>query len=327
MKLNIATFIFILGGMLSTGYSQIKIEVLDDDLKSIINVDAKSEIIATGLTLSEGPLWVESEKMLLFSDVPANVIYKWTQKNGQEKYLSPSGFTGKNSKAEGSNGLVLNKKSQLVLCQHGDRKIALMNAPLNKPVSNFITLADNYKEKKFDSPNDLTYGPAGNLYFTDPPYGLKGMEKDSTKAAPYQGVYMLSKNGKVTLLVDSLTRPNGIAFFPDGKTALVANSDGKKPVWYIYDVNSKGLFNNGRIFYDASKLNKKERGAPDGLKIDKQGIVYASGPGGIWIFSKSGKVLGKIRFAQRVTNCALSADEKTLFVTTGMEVLKIGLRD
>jgi gluconolactonase len=146
------------------------------------------------------------------------------------------------------------------------------------------------------------------------------------KEAPYQGIYRISKNGAVTLLTDSITRPNGIAFFPGGKTLLVANSDPAKQYWYAYDLDKDGLFTNGRIFYDATDASRTARGLPDGLKIDRQGNVFASGPGGLWIFDKTGKLLGKIRANVLVSNCSLSADQKTVYMTADMYVLKMKMR-
>jgi len=304
------------------------IEKLRPELDAIISSDAVIEKIADGFTWCEGPLWVESEKMLLFSDVPNNIIYKWTKQRGKESYLSPSGYTGtiKRGGETGSNGLLLNKKNQLILCQHGDRKLALMNAPLDKPAPIFLTLASGYNGKKFDSPNDAALHSNGDLYFTDPPYGLEKNVQDPNKEAPYQGVYKLATNGTITLLTDSITRPNGIAFFPGEKRLLIANSDPNKPFWYVYDIASNGSLINGRIFYDATAASKTEPGMPDGLKIDEQGHVFASGPGGLWIFDAAGNVLGKIKVNSLVSNCYLSKD-RTLYITAHKMVVKVQLKN
>ena len=304
------------------------IESHDPALESIVHKDARIEIIADGLDWCEGPLWVESRKMLLFSDVPQNIIYKWTEAKGKETYLTPSGYTGTAVRGgeTGSNGLALNLQGELVICQHGDRRMALMNAPLDKPKPLFTTLANGYKGKKFDSPNDATYRSNGDLYFTDPPYGLEHNVKDPLKEAAYQGVYKVTSSGVVTLLTDTLTRPNGLAFFPGHAKLLVANSDQDKPYWYIFDVDKKGLLANGKIFYDATAQSKAMPGLPDGLKIDRQGHVFATGPGGVWIFNAAGKLLGMIRVNGLASNCSFSADEKTLYVTADMYVLKVSLR-
>ena len=297
-------------------------------LDSLITKDFSIRIIADGLDWCEGPLWIENKNMLLFSDVPQNVIYKWTEEKGKEQYLTPSGYTGITPRGgeTGSNGLLLNNKGQLVICQHGDRRMALMNAPLDKPQPVFTELAGNYKGKKFDSPNDAVYHPTGDLYFTDPPYGLEYKEKDPHKEAPFQGVYKVSGSGEVTLLTDTLTRPNGLAFFPAHKRMLIANSDSSKPYWYVFDVDKKGQLTNGKIFHDATTAGKIAAGLPDGMKIDRQGNVFATGPGGIWIFNQSGTLLGKIRINGLASNCSFSGDEKTLYVTADMYVLKVTLR-
>ena len=167
------------------------IERIDPELDSLVSNDAKIEIIAEGHDWTEGPVWIEEKKMLLFSDIPKNSIYKWTSEKGEELYLKPAGYTGTAQRGgeTGSNGLLLNSKGQLVLCQHGDRRMAVMNAPLDTPKAEFTTLADNYMGKKFDSPNDAVYRSNGDLFFTDPPYGLEKNILDPSKAAPYQGVY------------------------------------------------------------------------------------------------------------------------------------------
>lgn len=303
-------------------------EQLDPQFSSLVSKTAKAEILADGFIWSEGPLWVEQHKMFLFSDVKKNVIYKWTKEKGKEIYLSPSGYTGKIPRGGelGSNGLGLNIKGQLVICQDGDRVVSVMDAPLNKPKAKFIKLAAGYRGKKFDSPNDLAFLSNGDIYFTDPPYGLEKNVDDPLKEAKYQGVYKISAKGKITLLTDTLTRPNGIAFFPGGKTILIANSDQGKAYWYAYDLDKNGLFTNGRIFYSANSATQKAAGMPDGMKIDKKGNVFASGPGGLWIFNRTGKLLGKMIFNDVVSNCSFSNDEKTLYLTSNHRVLKVTLR-
>lgn len=301
------------------------IDRLDERLENIIDPDANIEVLSQGYEWSEGPLWVDSLNMLLFSDVPMNTVYKWTESDSIEVYLKPSGYTGtsaSNSKEEGSNGLALNGDGQLVLCQHGDRRVAIMDAPLDAPASRFTTVADNYDGKKFNSPNDVAIRSNGDYFFTDPPYG---MPENATQEIPFQGVYKAS-NGMVTLLVDSITRPNGIAFMPGEKTVLVANSDPQKAIWYAFDVADGDTLTNARIFYDATTAAKSEQGLPDGLKIDKQGNVFATGPGGVWIFNSQGDILGKIKIPAATANCALSADEKTLYITADSYLLRLKLR-
>lgn len=306
------------------------IERLDPALDNIISANAKAEIIAEGFEWSEGPLWVEKHNMLLFSDVPMNTIYKWTEAKGNEVYLKPSGYTGAEPsvcKEPGSNGLTFDKSGNLVLCQHGDRQMARMDAPLDKPEAKFISLANNYNGKRFSSPNDAVYNSAGELFFTDPPYGLQTQDdSDSKKEIPFNGVYKVKANGEVILLVDSITRPNGIAFMPGERKLIIACSDPARPNWYIYDVNGDSL-TNGKIFYSAAEEAKTMKGLPDGFKVDKNGSIFASGPGGIYIFNSEGRKLGMIRLENSASNCALSADEKTLYITNDMYVLRVKLRD
>jgi gluconolactonase len=304
------------------------IERIDPAINDIISENAVVEILADGYDWTEGPLWIESQKMLLYSDVPKNVVHKWTEENGAEVYLTPSGYTGTaptKSGEPGSNGLVLDNDGRLVLCQHGDRRISRMDAPLDQPKSAFTALAAGYEGKKFNSPNDVVFRSNGDLFFTDPPYGLPTQdESDPTKEILFQGVYKVSADGKITLLIDSLTRPNGIVLTPDEKTIIVANSDPKKAIWYAFDLAENDSVTNARVFYNAT--GEKENGSPDGLKIDKNGNVFASGPGGIWIFNKDAKVIGKIKIPANTANCAFADNDKTLYITSDNYLLRIKLR-
>ncbi|HZI54536.1 MAG TPA: SMP-30/gluconolactonase/LRE family protein [Chitinophagaceae bacterium] len=304
------------------------VERIDAALDNIISADAKPEVIADGFEWSEGPLWIESHQMLLFSDVPTNTIYKWTEAKGKEVYLKPSGFTGTDSKSKepGSNGLILDNSGNLVLCQHGDRRMARMDAGFDKPEAKYITIADKFNGKRFSSPNDAVYNSFGDLFFTDPPYGLPSQDdSDPAKETTSNGVYKVKKNGEVILQADSITRPNGIALFPGEKRLLVACSDPDKPNWYEFIVAGDTLI-NGKIFYSTEGQNHGV-GSPDGLKIDKNGNVFATGPGGIWIFNSEAKVLGKIKLDEPSSNVALSPDEKTLYITNDMYVLRVKMRE
>lgn len=304
------------------------IERLHPDLDAIVDSTTQIEVLADGFDWAEGPLWIEEEQALLFSDVPKNIVYKWTEATGKEVYLTPSGYTGAAPRGGelGSNGLARDGQGRLVLCQHGDRRVAHLNAPVQNGKPQFATLAGSYSGKRFNSPNDLVFDARGNLYFTDPPYGLLKNMADSSKELAFQGVYRVDTSGVVTLLTDSITRPNGIALTPDERHLIVANSDSLKAAWYIYDMNPDGSLANGRLFYDATAARKREQGNPDGLKIDKRGNVFATGPGGVWIFNSGGTLLGRIRFAEKVSNCAFSADEKVLFITADDYLLRVKLR-
>lgn len=303
------------------------IERIDPEINTVIDTNAVIEVIAEGFEWSEGPVWIEAQNKLLFSDVPGNTIYSWSEAKGTEVYLTPSGYTdsAKRGGETGSNGLRLMRDS-LVLCQHGNRQIAIMSAALNDPKPTFRALADGFGGKRFNSPNDLAIRSNGDIFFTDPPYGLEKGTDDSTKQIPFQGVYRVGTDGRVTLLLDSITRPNGIALTPDEKTLIVANSDPEKAIWYAYDITAGDSLSGGRIYYDATAAGKQEKGLPDGLKISRQGYVFASGPGGIWIFNKEGKLIGKFKIPEATSNCALSDDEKTLYVTSDMLVLRIRMQ-
>ncbi|MEQ1586561.1 MAG: SMP-30/gluconolactonase/LRE family protein [Cyclobacteriaceae bacterium] len=303
------------------------LERLDPALDVIISTEAKAEIIAEGYTWSEGPVWIEKENMLLFSDVPENKVYKWTEAKGAELFLTPSGFTGDSTRSpeRGSNGLLLLNDS-LILCQHGDRQVVKMNASLANPKPSYTSLARLYQGKRLNSPNDVAYRSSGDLFFTDPPYGLVDQDKDVEKEATANGVYKVSASSEVSLLVDSLTRPNGIAFFPGEKKFLVANSDPSKAIWYEFEMGPDSV-RSARIFYDATSNTATEKGLPDGLKIDSKGNVFATGPGGVWIFDSTGKVLGRIKLPEASANCAFSPDEKTLYITADMYLLRVKMRD
>jgi gluconolactonase len=303
------------------------VEFVSPELSSVIKKTAKVESIAQGFQFTEGPVWVEKSKMLLFSDVPGNTIYKWTAEKGKEIYVKPAGYTGAAARSGfvGSNGLVITPDGKLLICQHGDRRVARMDAGLEAPESKFVTVADRLNGKRLNSPNDLVLHPNGDMYLTDPSYGLSGNGKGPDRETPYQGVYKIKKSGEVELLVDSIEQPNGIAFFPGRKTMLISNSDNAKKRWYVYDVTTDGRLANGKVFYDVS--SERGAGGCDGLKIDKNGNVFATGPGGIWIFSKAGKLMGKIKVnGQVAANCAFSPDEKTLYITASTQLLRLKMR-
>lgn len=303
------------------------IEFISPELSSLIKKEAKVEVIAEGFQFTEGPLWLEKEKMLLFSDIPANTIYKWTEAKGKEVYVKPGGYTGSEPRGGfmGPNGLYKTKDGKLWVCQHGDRRIAATDAPLNAPKSNFVTVAGSYDGKKLNSPNDFFMSSKGELYFTDPAYGFEGGMRDPKKELPFQGVYRMDKAGKITLLIDSMQAPNGIGILPDGKTLLVANTQGRGRGWYAYDIASNGALENARVFYNPGTT--REPGGCDGFKIDKKGNVFAAGPGGIWIFTKEGKLIGKIKVNNlTAANCALTANGKTLYITATQYLLRVKLR-
>lgn len=302
------------------------IEVLDERLNNIIPAGARPELIADGFDWSEGPLWLSEQQLLIWSDVPTNRIYQWDG-DSVSVYLEPSGYTGSRARGGemGSNGLLLDPEGRLVLCQHGDRRIARMDASLSSPTASFTTLADNFEGKRFNSPNDAAYGSNGNLYFTDPPYGLEQQMTDSLKETEFQGVYRIATDGEVFLMTKSLSRPNGIAFSKDFKKCYVSNSDPEHAVWMVYDVDEDGNLTNESVFFDATSMVEENNGLPDGMKVNRAGTLFATGPGGVFVFTPSGEHLGTIRSGAPISNCALNDDESVLFMTSDAMILKIEL--
>ncbi len=309
--------------------SKFSIEIIDES-KDILDPNATIKVLASGFTWTEGPLWIEDGNYLLFSDIPNNKVYKLDHKNDTTTYLSPSGYTGENFKGEepGSNGLLLNPEGELILLQHGDRKISKMNASLNNPTEDYITLVDTYKDKKFNSPNDAVYDSIGNLYFTDPPYGLPKRLDDPDKELNFQGVYCLLSSGELILLDDQLKFPNGIGISPDGKHLYVSTSNPEKAAWYVYDIIAPGHIKNRSQMSDVTDMVDKEgqQGLPDGLKVHSSGAIFATGPGGVWVFGPSGKVLARIYTGQKTANCAFDFNEKKLFMTADDYILSVDLK-
>ena len=303
------------------------VEVLDEELKLILNPEDKLEILAEGHDWTEGPLWIDTHKMLLFSDIPRNSVYSWNEKTGTQLYLSPSGFTGENFEGSepGANGLLLDPDGHLVLCQHGNRQVVKMDSPLKNPQANFIPLVDLYQGKKLNSPNDAVFDSKGNLFFTDPPYGLPQQMDDKSKELNFQGVFKSDLKGNITLIDSTLSRPNGIAFSPDEKRLFVANSDPNNAIWVVYELDKEGTVLVKKTFFDTTHLTSKEKGLPDGLKINKKGYLFATGPGGVFIFNPNGKHLGTIKTGQATSNVALNNNENELFITADSYVLKLNL--
>lgn len=294
---------------------------VDPRINSLLPADAHIQKIAGGFDWAEGPVWQRSEKRLLFSDIPKNMVWQWSAEKGLKSFLKPSGYTGAEPRGgeSGCNGLTLNAKGKLVLCQHGDRRIAL----LNDDGKTFTTLADRYEGKRFNSPNDLVYHSSGDLYFTDPPYGLEKGPDDPKREMNYCGIFRLSKDGKVTLLTKDLTRPNGLGFSPDQKTLYVANSDPLKAIWMAFPIKDDGTLGNGAVFYDVTRHVPSMKGLPDGLKLDTQGHLFATGPGGVWVFTPKAEVLGRIDPGCATANCGWGEDGCTLFLTADKSLCKI----
>jgi len=295
------------------------VERLDPALDQLIAADARMEKLVEGLDWSEGPVWDDKTRALYFSDVPQNVVYKWDGKALSE-YLRPSGYTGTEPRGgePGSNGLAI-RDGKLYLCQHGDRRVAAWDAEGKK----FVTVAGDFEGKKFNSPNDLCFDRSGHLFFTDPPYGLPKNVDDPTKQIDYQGVYRVSPDGKITLLTKEMTRPNGIALSPDQKTLYVANSDPKQAIIKAFPIQDDGTLGEGKVLFDATPMVGKQKGLPDGLKVDTKGNLWATGPGGVLILTPDGKHLGTLATGEATANVAFGDDGSTLYICADMYIAKI----
>lgn len=296
---------------------------LDEEINQLIAEDASIEILADGFNWAEGPVWVAELNSVLFTDVPENKLYRWEETKGLSVFLNPSGYTGyaPNEKKSGGNGLILDGEGNLLIAQHGDRRIARVNAPLKNPGS-FETIVDRFEGKRFHSPNDLVLHSSGDLYFTDPPYGLNG-DNDPLRELKTNGVYRLDGDGKISLVYSQLNRPNGLAFSPDEKTLYIANSDAKRNLWMAFDVVDGKLLNE-RVFFDATSMNLA--GLADGMKVNSKGYVFATGPGGVLVFNSKGKHLGTILTEERTANCAFNEDESVLYMTSDRYLTRIKLK-
>lgn len=294
---------------------------LDTRLDQIVPKDAVLEKVAEGFDWAEGPVWNRAGKYLLFSDVPTNSIIKWKAGEGPSVYLKPSGYTGNEpftGREPGSNGLTFDQEGRLVFCQHGDRRISRLEKDGSR-----TTLVENYQGKRLNSPNDLVYKSNGNLYFTDPPFGLPGTFNDPKKELAFQGVYRLSRDGKLTLLTTEVKAPNGIAFSPDEKKLYVADSS--RALWFVFDVKADGTLSPGNILFDGTEESKGRPGVADSLKVDVYGNIYAAAPGGLFILEPDGTLLGRFDLGTATGNCAWGEDGSTLFITSNHILYRIRL--
>lgn len=290
---------------------------LDPAIDDLLPKDACVEKLAGGFTFIEGPLWRPSG-VLWFSDVRGNVTRQWSPDGRVIELLRPGGYNGNGLPPGGligPNGSTAGRNGSVLLCQHGNRRIVSIDGALKQS-----PVVERFEGKRLNSPNDLVYRSDGTLYFTDPPYGLPLLDEDPSKELPFNGVYML-KDGELRLLVDDMTRPNGLAFSPDEKTLYIANSDDNHRYWRRYDVADDGTLHNGRVFADVSAA--PEEGLPDGMKIDERGNVWATGPGGVCVFTPEGRHLGTIAPPEQPANCAWGDDGSTLYITACTSLYRI----
>ena len=285
------------------------LDVRSAKLLDLVDSGAQVEQIGTGCVFTEGPIWDAEGGFLLFSDIPANQMKKWTSDSGITTFRQPSGK---------SNGLTYDKHKRLIACEHANRRVSRTESD-----GTVTTIASHYEEKKLNSPNDVVVKSDGSIYFTDPPYGLTAAYgKEGEQELDFQGVYRLSEDGQeLTLLVDDFDRPNGLCFSPD-ESVLYVDDTARMHV-RAFDVQSDGTLANGRIFAE----EEGENGVPDGMKVDQQGNVYLTGPGGIWVFDPVGTHLGVIQVPEVTANLGWGEDDwKTLFITATTSIYRIQLK-
>mgnify|MGYP001399063115 CR=1 FL=1 len=300
----------------------VTITSLDPRFDQFVPKNAQLEKIADGFTWVEGPVWNKQSGYLLFSDIPANAVYQWKPGEGTKVFLKNSGYSGSTlfaGKEPGSNGLTFDANGQLVLCRHGDRQIGRLETD-----GRITPIATRFDGHLINSPNDLVLKSNGDLYFTDPPFGLPGVFDDPEKA-PVQGVYRVTKDGTVTRLIADIKAPNGIAFSPDEKTLYISDVDPKRAAWLAYDVNPDGTVTNGRVFFDATRWRKDPFFGPDGFKVDRHGNIFGARPGGLSVIAPDGTLLGMIETGQPTSNVAWGEDGSTLFITGSGSVYRLRL--
>ena len=293
-------------------------------LDALVAPGARIEKLAEGFMWTEGPVWIPDGDYLLFSDVPGNKIHRWSEADGISVFLDPSGAENSSGFREpGSNGLVRGPSGTILMADHGTRSVARLDLATKKKTF----LATRFQGKRFNSPNDLVLSRSGVIYFTDPPYGLEGLNQSPLKELPHNGVYRLDPDGSVTLIISDLTFPNGVILSPDERTLYVAVSDPGRPIVMAYSLDEKGNITGKRVFADMSAgVAAKLPGLPDGMAIDVAGNLFQTGPGGVSVFAPDGRLLGRIDTGEPVANCKFGDDGRTLYLTANNAIARIRTR-
>lgn len=295
-------------------------------LAALVPPRARVEKLAEGFTWSEGPVWIRDGNYLLLSDVPANRMYRWSETEGLSIFLEPSGYDGPDPslfREPGSNGLIPGPPGSILMADHGNRAVARLDLATRRK----SFLATHYAGRRFNSPNDLVLGADGSIWFTDPPYGLEGLNHSPVKEQPVNGVYRLARGGEVDLVAEAMSFPNGVILSPDGATLYVTNSDPARAVVLAYPILENGRLGPAEVFADMTDLAcDGMSGLPDGMAIDVGGNLFATGPGGVHIFSPGGARLGRIDTGKAVANCAFGEDGRTLFLASSDMLVRVKTR-
>lgn len=309
----------------SPGLADSHVEVFEPELADFIDPNARFEELGAGYTWAEGPTWDRAREALYFTDVPANKAYRWTASDGVDVFLDPSGapVVEPGFREAGANGLWYAGDDKVIICNHGTRSLQQLNIGTGKRT----TLIDQFDGKAFNSPNDLVLGSNGSIFFTDPPYGLEGLDRSPLKQQAANGVYLLRPDGEVRQLLSDMTFPNGIALSPDETRLYISQSD--PDAAYIREItfggDSKILAD--RVLFDAKPYQKDGAlGLPDGLAVSSRGAIFATGPGGVFVLAPDGKPLGRINTGRATANCAFGEDGSVLFMTAHDRLLKIETR-
>lgn len=296
------------------------VEKVDDEFDAIAPAGARVEKLAGGFAFTEGPIWFDAG-YLLFSDIPRNEMHKWTPDGKVTLFRKPSGYDRSDAPEGafiGSNGMTRDRQGRLIVCEHGNARVTR-----TEPDGSITVLADRYEGKRLNSPNDIVQKSNGDFYFTDPPYGLVGLDDDPKKELHYNGVFRLS-NGKLTLLYKDLPRPNGLAFTPDEKYMYLNNSESHRKICLRFEVRDDGSLAKEKVFFDLSGDDRD--GVPDGMKVDREGNVYSTGPGGVWVFNPKGTLLGTIKPPEVPANLHWGdADARMLYITARTGLYRIRL--
>jgi gluconolactonase len=302
-------------------------EVFDDRFYEYIDVGGQVEVLATDLGWAEGPVWSNKLRSLLFSDVAKDRIYRWSESAGISEFLYPSGHSpdGQLTEWRGSNGLAIDNNGNLLLAQQGSRVLARMVNGLENPQANFETLASHYKKQRINSPNDLLVHPSGDIYFTDPPYGLSGFEKSPDIELGFFGVFQLAVSGQLIPIHTALEKPNGLALSLDSNTLYVSNSETGREKIISIDLKSKNLATRSTLLFDASHLGSSMPGSTDGMSLHRAGILFATLPGGFGLLTPKGELLGTISLGQ-VTNLAFDTEYANLYLTAPHKLLRIKIK-